>query len=349
MRHAPRSVTLRRRAAPAGLAALLVALALWSGAGAAGAVGAVGAVGAAGAGAAARHAPRGELARATAGTRGCASVPRARPGEVVVPVVVDFGGPAADVAVTCVQVANGASGSQVLAKRAQMLGTPAPRYDPNTGLLCAIDGHPVSGCGQVKNGHYQYWAYYHGGSSWSYANGGPAAWPVRSGDVEGWRFQPKGSGSPLDPPPRAPSRASVLLGTATRPSVGSTTTTSAPPVTTGGAPTSSAPAATAPPRSGGTSGGTPTTKSGGTPPAAGHATSPTSATSTASAAGGGTAPATSSPHVAGRALGSGSNQAGGSTSGTGRILGLVAALVAIALVGGGAAVRSRRSPRGARP
>ena len=88
--------------------------------------------------------------------------------------------------------------------KAPPLGYPEPRYD-ESGLLCAIDGYPANGCGAESGGHYAYWAYWHGGKRWQYANNGPAGWIVSRGDVEGWRFEPDGSASPTDPPPRASS------------------------------------------------------------------------------------------------------------------------------------------------
>jgi hypothetical protein len=98
-----------------------------------------------------------------------------------------------------------------------VLGYPSPRY-AESGLLCAIDGYPTSGCGAQSGTHYAYWAYWHGGRHWQYANGGPGEWKVAIGDVEGWRFEPEGSATPADPPPRAASSAAVLevpAGTAT--------------------------------------------------------------------------------------------------------------------------------------
>ena len=71
----------------------------------------------------------------------------------------------------------------------------------------------LTGCGTESGGHYSYWAYWHGGARWLYANDGPGEWTVSRGDVEGWRFEPDGSASPADPPPRAPSTAAALEST----------------------------------------------------------------------------------------------------------------------------------------
>ena len=79
--------------------------------------------------------------------------------------------------------------------------------------------------GPSREAHYAYWAYWHGGKRWQYANQGPGEWKVSKGDVEGWRFEPDGSATPTDPPPRAASSATALE-TAGH---GRTTTTSSPP------------------------------------------------------------------------------------------------------------------------
>ena len=109
--------------------------------------------------------------------RQCASVRRATARTIVVPVVVDTGGPSDTAEVACVPVPAGSNGAQVLAARAKLLHVPAPRY-AESGLLCAIDGYPATGCGVQTGQYYAYWAYYHGGSSWTYASVGPAEWKV---------------------------------------------------------------------------------------------------------------------------------------------------------------------------
>ncbi|MGA3351793.1 MAG: hypothetical protein ABSD85_01240 [Acidimicrobiales bacterium] len=144
--------------------------------------------------------------------------------QIVVPVVVDFGGPAAKVLVTCVVASTGETGAQVLEAQAHLVGYPTPRY-ATSGLLCAIDGYPRTGCGSELGAHYAYWAYWHAGRRWQYANDGPGEWTVSKGDVEGWRFEPDGSASPADPPPRAFSTAAALEATVrARPSTGGATT-----------------------------------------------------------------------------------------------------------------------------
>jgi hypothetical protein len=142
---------------------------------------------------------------------GCTVPRRLARGQIVVAVVADFGGDHGRVIVSCVLARPGESGAEVLASQAALLGDPEPRYaQSGSGLLCAIDGYPAGGCGIQSGTHYAYWAYWHGGKRWQYASDGPSEWTVVKGDVEGWRFEPDGSATPSDPPPRAPSSAAAL-------------------------------------------------------------------------------------------------------------------------------------------
>lgn len=112
-------------------------------------------------------------------------------GQVRVAVVVDtseLSNGSSVPSVTCVVVAQGASGSAALAARAIRLGTPQPRYN-QSGLLCAIDGAPAApSCGTPSGNGFLYWSYWIGGSSWTYSNVGPAGRGMTDGAVEGWRF-----------------------------------------------------------------------------------------------------------------------------------------------------------------
>ena len=65
------------------------------------------------------------------------------------------------------------------------IGVAAPRYD-SSGLLCAIDGYPVTGCGESDGtGAYVYWSYWTGsGDTWTYATAGPAGRKLADGAVE---------------------------------------------------------------------------------------------------------------------------------------------------------------------
>jgi len=143
-------------------------------------------------------------------------------GDVRVVVVVDpgDGGPTSAV---CLVVPRGTTGSQVLARRASMVGAPVPRYG-SSGLLCAIDGHPTSGCGERGGVGFRYWAYFNGASGdWSYGNYNPFTRRVADGDIEGWRFV-EGAGNGTDPPPRlapSPSLFPALLSASAGSSAGS--------------------------------------------------------------------------------------------------------------------------------
>jgi hypothetical protein len=109
-------------------------------------------------------------------------------GEARVAIVVEFGPLAGGTSVTCVVVGPGASGVTALTARAARLGTPAPRYNAS-GLLCAIDGKPVApACGSPSSGGFDYWSYWIGGTSWTYATVGPASRAMLDSTVEGWRF-----------------------------------------------------------------------------------------------------------------------------------------------------------------
>jgi hypothetical protein len=130
-------------------------------------------------------------------------------GTTHVAIIVDLGS-GSSVSALCVPAGSSSNGATILAARASMLGTPQPRYGPS-GLLCAIDGVPSTGCGVVQNGHYMYWSYWHGsGGSWSYSNIGPASTGADAAVVEGWRWQPQGAGRPTDPAPRGPATASTI-------------------------------------------------------------------------------------------------------------------------------------------
>jgi hypothetical protein len=133
-------------------------------------------------------------------------------GSIHVAVVVDYGGIAgAPVAARsdCISVPAGSNGATVLAARATQLGLPAPRWDVNNGLLCAIDGFPRTGCAASDaNGTYTYWSYWGAvGDSWQYATTGPIGHVLRDGAVEGWRFG-SGRGTSQDDAPRASVAAS---------------------------------------------------------------------------------------------------------------------------------------------
>ena len=112
-------------------------------------------------------------------------------GEVSVAFVLDFGGSSGDQVVGCVTVPSSDT-----------------RYD-------SINGVPSSGCGQVIDGGYIYWAYFTGGAhGWVYSSTG-AFGTVGTDDVEGWRFENPGSGNPGDPGPRTAPRYNAICGSTT--------------------------------------------------------------------------------------------------------------------------------------
>jgi hypothetical protein len=138
-------------------------------------------------------------------------------------IVVDFGD---HTSVVCAPQGSARNGAHLLGQ------THRVRVN-SSGLVCAIDGVPSEGCGEIdSNGHYAYWSYWHGtASSWAYSNVGPAGSKLSADVVEGWRWNPAGNAN-SDPPPRGPSDVSAICVPAT---------TTAPPTT-------GAPAATAPPK-----------------------------------------------------------------------------------------------------
>ena len=128
-------------------------------------------------------------------------------GAVRVVIVVDPGEGVGGPTSACLVVPSGTTGAQLLARRASELGMPSPRY-AGSGLLCAIDGYPSSGCGDRTGGGFAYWAYFSGtAGSWAYGSYNPFIRRMGDGDIEGWRYV-SGSGGEHDPPPRlSPNRS----------------------------------------------------------------------------------------------------------------------------------------------
>jgi hypothetical protein len=164
---------------------------------------------------------------------------------VRVKLVIDYGILAAEqqapatVSTTCVTTAGGASGLQALEA-----GGHTYRLNNGTGLLCAIDGFPSgSECGDRNAEGYRYWAYFSGGSTWTYSGIGPAGRRVNEGSVEGWHFV-SGKGNPTDPPPAASPQPCAPTPTTPPP-------TAAPPTS---APRGPAPTSSPPPTNGNTGG-----------------------------------------------------------------------------------------------
>ena len=134
-------------------------------------------------------------------------------GEVSVAFVLDFGGHPDREVTGCVTVPGSDNGYQALAAFTAQHGLAAPTYNA-TGLLCSINGDPVSGCGQGVPGGYIYWSYFTGSANhWIYASVG-ASQSVAKYDMQGWRFQDPGTGEPNDPPPHtAPNHDALCSST----------------------------------------------------------------------------------------------------------------------------------------
>jgi hypothetical protein len=247
-----------------------------------------------------RRAPRAALVRvvlaaAAVGAPFTATTGARAESTICVGVVVDYGdatGAPSGPRGTCVEVSPGSTGADVLAKRASQLGTMRPRYN-SSGLLCAIDGYPESGCAERTSDDYEYWSYWHrppGGGAWQYARVGPGSYEVHDGEVEGWRFQ-SGNGTRSDPAPRSsvtftqlcPDEASPTPRPSRPPTTAPARPTTTPPATSPGPagqtsrPTAGAPQPTDRSSDSSTSGVSPTTAasatSAGTPGTAGPSAS----------------------------------------------------------------------------
>jgi len=250
-------------------------------------------------------------------------------GQTHVTIIVDHGDRSAASAV-CVAAASTDNGATVLSTRASMLGLLQPRFDAS-GLLCAIDGVPAQGCGAQNGGNYSYWAYFHGvNGTWSYANIGPGGSRVSSGVVEGWRWEPAGSGLPSDPPPRA--TASTAPCAPPPPPPSSPSPPAVPQLTTGGAMT---PPTSHPARTGATS--KPGLKPNVATPRTTVAATRLPRTETTAAS------STTLPPLQERALGA---RATAQRSHDGAPVGLVVGVVLVAALaaGGGIAARRRNRP-----
>jgi hypothetical protein len=262
-----------------------------------------------------------------------------------VAIVVDFGDVMSTTS-TCIAAGDRDRGTDILHARAQALGTPAPRFN-GSGLLCAIDGFPETGCGEKTGDTYAYWSYFHGNdNAWVYSSFGPASWRVRADYVEGWRWQPHGEEGSV-PAPRGDPNATATCVPAPPP-----TEAPAPPPVAAASPTTNAggPAPTVTPASpttarGGTRPTTPTTVAG----AAAPTTPPSLATEPTTTPVGVSSTSTPSTAVADderkteaiAARSAPEDDDGGGSPPTGLILGVVL----IAAIGGGAFyVQRRRAP-----
>jgi hypothetical protein len=139
----------------------------------------------------------GPAAQADAAAAGCSAAAGTH-----IAFVIDLG---PDVERACVTVPSGDNDAEALATVSSALHWSAPRY-ADSGLLCAIDDVPKSGCGTPTSNGYAYWSYWDGSPArWTYGDGDPSTTTVSPATTVGWRFQPDGRGNPTDPPPRGPS------------------------------------------------------------------------------------------------------------------------------------------------
>jgi hypothetical protein len=254
------------------------------------------------------------------------AAPACAAGEIRVSVVVDFGdlpNPPPTTS-TCVSASDGDNGAEILAARARQIGTPAPRFD-SSGLLCAIDGLPSTGCGVRTQSGYRYWSYWHGSAAgWEYSSVGPTGSRVKAARSEGWHFV-DGTGRPNDPAPRGAADPAAVCRAAPTPGSTSPPATAAP----GSSPPTPAVGATRPPAS--TAGIATTTAAGVTSTSAAAPPADAATTST-------TALDTRTDAVASARRASKEGSGGG-----GRAAGTAAGVVAVlALIGGGVLTARRR-------
>ncbi|MEY2569521.1 MAG: hypothetical protein QOE35_4050 [Actinomycetota bacterium] len=261
------------------------------------------------------------------------AIPACAAAEVRVSVVVDFGDLASPppTTTTCVAGGDGDSGAEILAARAQQLGRPAPRYN-SSGLLCAIDGLPSTGCGErTSSGGYRYWSYWHGtGGGWEYSSVGPTGSRVRATQSEGWRFT-DGTGRPGDPAPRGPADPGAVCRPAQSPPATAATATTA-------AVSSSASRSPSPAGSTGTSPvGSPAARAATTQAAGGVSPSTAIAPEVSTS--------TSEASVADDGVAASARRQPSSGDGGGRVAGTAFAAIAVVALAGGGAVAARRRRR----
>ncbi len=264
---------------------------------------------------------------------GCAAADTAHVG-----LVVDFGSlagaPSPSVQTFCEPFTPGMTGADLLATA---LGGPAQLRWATSGLLCGIAGYPATGCGVRSGTDFQYWSYWHGGSTWAYANDGPAAHRLSAGAVEGWRFV-SGSDSASEPGPRSAATGPCPPPTpTTTPAVSSTV---APAAGGGGSSAARPPAPSVSGR------GTPTTVAAGGSSASTVSPTSTAPVTTSAGSGGSGRPVGSGAGAPGHrqeALGGRGTLAAspgrGSPVGSVIVVALIAALVVVSVL-----VRRRRRP-----
>ncbi len=273
----------------------------------------------------------------------------------------------------CITVKDGANGLDVLRTGGHSL-----RFD-QSGLICAIDGRPATGCGDATTGAYAYWSYWWrtDDGAWRFANRGPGAHPVATTgkQAEGWSWNdgsgknevrptvvpyattcpPEASAGGASTAPPAPTEAPTRAPATTRPTrpASPLPTRPAPPVT---APPFTGPPVTGPPVTGPPVAGPPVTVTPVSPgePSAGAVTttpaappSPTAAptpagrTPTSSSTASGDAPAAALATDT-----SGARSEPGQAGGASTLLAVLGVAVGAALLGVAAIVTRRRRSSG---
>jgi hypothetical protein len=116
-------------------------------------------------------------------------------GKICVALVVDGRALGSNVSTSCATVSKGATGVDVLRAAGHRLTF------RNDGLICAIDGLPRDGCSSVDASHY--WAYFHrapGATSWTYSSDNESTYRPANKSTEGWVYDDGTSRTPQNVP-----------------------------------------------------------------------------------------------------------------------------------------------------
>jgi hypothetical protein len=141
---------------------------------------------------------------------GAGAVPTAATaaGTKCVALVVDFTQTGGSVSSACVSVPTNATGSDVLVD-----GHHRVSFDPRYGndFVCSIDGVPAGGCHATDGAHY--WVYYHraaGSRSWQVSQEGAGTYKPPNAATEGWVYD---NGDSHAPAPRDVPYSSICTAT----------------------------------------------------------------------------------------------------------------------------------------
>ena len=245
------------------------------------------------------------------------ATPTAAARTICVGIVVDARSLSGPVAADCTTVPAGSTGYDVLRAAGHTVGF---RQD---GLICTIDNRPAQGCSATDASHY--WAYFHRAphsSSWAYSNEGATTYQPANGETEGWVWRDGRDTTPQNVPYQriCPQSSSPSSPPSTAPTTAPRRTHPAAAATPSARP---APALSA------TSTATATHRAAAQPPGKPSSSPPTPAQS----------PAASDEPSTRAVVASATSHDDGSS---GPSWGLIAGIVAIAALGGGAALRWRQ-------